>query len=200
MPTVVPQHEDLKNEENIQNYQVLETLEQDYKSGGHLMNKYESSKFEAKEKPNQECEIDKKPDDAIATYEQETVASERYDSSLVLRKVSEPQYGNDEAYSEDNYCNETAGIEPNSKNHVSNDEVEPEFETAETNSKDHIFDDELEPEYETDEVLEPVYETNEAPKQECRLDDTTEIVNKFKGRLKKDFKSNGVSHQDNAVN
>ena len=103
--------------------------------------------------------LTKKPDDAIATYEQETVASERYDSSLVLRKVSEPQYGNDETYSEDKICNnqleskyETAEIETNSKDHISNDELEPKFETDETYSKDNFSNDELEPEYETNEV------------------------------------------------
>ena len=46
--------EDLKNEENVQYYQMLGTLEQDYKSGDHPVNEYESSKFETREKPNQE--------------------------------------------------------------------------------------------------------------------------------------------------
>ena len=58
VPTDVPQHEDLKNEEKVQNYQMLETLGQDHTSGSHLANEHESSKFEAKEKPNRECEID----------------------------------------------------------------------------------------------------------------------------------------------
>ena len=148
VPIFVPQHEDLKDEENVLNHQILETLEQDYESGGHLVNTYESSKFETREKPNQECVIDIKLDDAYATDEQETVANERYDSSLVLRKISEPQYGNDETYSENNICNdqlaskyETAEIETNSKDHISNDEVEPEFETDETYSKDNFSND-----------------------------------------------------------
>ena len=106
VPIFVSQHEDLKNEENVQNYQMLGTLEQDYKSGGHPVNEYESSKLETKEKPNQECVIDIKLDDAFATDEQEAVASETYDSSLVPRKTRKPRYGNDETYSEDNVCND----------------------------------------------------------------------------------------------
>ena len=73
------------------------------------------------------------------TEPQETVASERYDSSLVSRKTSKPRYGNDEIYPKDNVCN---------------DQIESECETAEieTNSKDHISNNELKPEYGTNEI------------------------------------------------
>ena len=63
------------------------------------------------------------------TEPQETVASQRYDSSLVPRKTNEPQYGNDEIYFKDNACNDHLG---------------PKYEAAEVEVKDHISNDEEE--------------------------------------------------------
>ena len=79
------------------------------------------------------------------TEQQETV---RYDSSLVPRKINEPQYGNDEIYFEDNACN---------------DQSESEYEAAEVKT-DHISN--VKEEYENTKILEEGIKNTDALSQE----------------------------------
>ena len=82
VPTFVPQPEELKIDENVQNHQMLETLEQDcVKNDGKIA--ITSPSIDSPQSVGDSRDLNENIP-GKDTEPQETVASERYDSSLVL--------------------------------------------------------------------------------------------------------------------